>query len=273
MKSSHLFLFLLFLFSESGAQQKTQLVYSCDFNELSDLEEWTMEGPGLASIQDRQLLIHSKYFDVIDEHYTKTGGNFTGQGADFYEVLESAVIKDVGEEKAQRYNHNGTFRGGHLVFWNHFKTPSNYIIKCDFQSLSKSALHMLMFSASGENGQDVLDPALKSRNGLAVQYTKGDLFNYRISFFAPGRGSSNMRKCPGRLLTAKGEDHTLKNLLGKHHLKIVKYNNQIEWYIDGDLSFRFEDDDSHLNGGQTAIRLMAPAKGLYDNFEIYEILD
>ncbi|WP_430812250.1 MULTISPECIES: hypothetical protein [unclassified Carboxylicivirga] len=63
--------------------------------------------------------------------------------------------------------------------------------------------------------------------------------------------------------------------MGKHHLKVVKYKNTIEWYIDGKLSFEFVDDmeDAYLKGGQTAIRLMVPAKGLYDNYAIYEVLD
>ena len=82
-----------------------------------------------------------------------------------------------------------------------------------------------------------------------------------------------MRKCPGRILTVKGEDHSLDNKMGKHKLKIIKYKNTVKWYIDGKLSFEFEDDNRFLKGGQTAIRLMVPAKGLYDNYRIWEIED
>ncbi|MCG8306899.1 MAG: YesU family protein [Cytophagales bacterium] len=269
-------LFVILILAASCRAQddlKLKLIYSCDFDEPSDLEDWTMEGPGIASIRDGKLLIHSKYFDVIDQYYTRAGSSFTGQGGTFYEVLEPAMIRDLGEEEAKKYYYRDTFRGGHLVYWNHFKTPDNYVIECDFQSLSESALHMLMFSGTGDKGQDVFDPSLKKRNGMAAQYTKGDLYNYRISFFAPGRGTSNMRKCPGRILTAKGEDLTLKHPMARHHLKIIKHEDLIEWYINGALSFRFNDEEAYLKGGQTAIRLMAPAKGLYDNYRIYEILD
>ncbi len=84
-----------------------------------------------------------------------------------------------------------------------------------------------------------------------------------------------MRKSPGKRLTIKGEDFTLNNKDEPHHLKIVKYNDSIEWYIDGKLSFHFKDDleDGSLKGGHSAIRLMAPAKGLYDNYKIHEILE
>jgi hypothetical protein len=132
-----------------------------------------------------------------------------------------------------------------------------------------------MFSCSGKEGQDVFDASLKKRWGLAAQYTKSDLYNYRISFFAPGRGTSNMRKCPGRHLTIKGEDYTLADAKAVHRLKIVKYKDTIEWYINDQLSFRYVDktEDDYLKGGQAAIRLMVPAKGLYDNYRIYEIID
>jgi hypothetical protein len=262
------------LFSSCKSKElKTKLIYFCDFNEESDLKDWVMEGPGIAKISDGQLLIYSKYFDDVNKYYQEKGSMFTGNGGDFYKIVETAMREDIGD-KVSEYKVKDVFRGGHLVYWNTFKTPDNYIIECDFQSLSESALHMLMFSCYGNSGEDVLDPNLKIRNGLASQYTRGDISNYRISFFAPGRGTSNMRKCPGRVLTVKGEDFTLQNKKEKHHLKIVKNKHITEWYINNKLSFRFEDDtDNYLTGGQTAIRLMVPAKGLYDNYKIYEILD
>lgn len=254
-------------------QYKTKLVYNCDFSSPEALNDWVMEGPGVAKIENCQLLLHSKYYDAVKNFYEENGGHFTGGEGGFYQIAEEAMRKDIGD-KVNDYYVDGVFRGGHLVYWNRFKTPENYIIECDFQSLSESALHMLMFSCTGDKGQSVFDPELKKRTGVAAQYTKGDLYNYRISFFAPGRGTSNMRKCPGRRLTIKGDDLTLKNKMAKHHLKIVKYKDTVEWFINGELSFRYIDDmkDGYLKGGQTAIRLMVPAKGLYDNYRIYEIL-
>ena len=254
--------------------ENLRLVYECSFDHPSDLNDWVMEGPGVAKIEDGKLLLHSKYFDAVEDYYQSHGGNFSGEGSNFYDAVEPVMRKDIGN-KVEDYYVDGIFRGGHIVYWNKFKTPDNYVIECDFQSLSESALHMLMFSCMGDKGQNVFDPSLKSRFGVAAQYTKGDLYNYRISFFAPGRGTTNMRKCPGRRLTIKGDDFTLKNKMGKHHLKIIKNKDVVEWYINDELSFRFVDDmeDGALSGGQTAIRLMVPAKGLYDNYRIYEIVE
>lgn len=262
------FLFSIWLF----AQHETKLVYECNFNSDTDFQDWKMEGPGMAQIENGKLLLYSKYFDVVKTYYQENGGNFTGNNSEFYKVVEPAMKKDVAN--IQDYYYDDIFRGGHLVFWNTFTTPDNYILECDFQSLSPNALHMLMFSCLGIDNQNVFDASLKKRNGVAAQYTKGDLKNYRISFFAPGRGTTNMRKSPGRVLTTKGDDFTLKNLTGHHHLKIVKYKNTVKWYINDELSFSFTDDENdYLKDGLTAIRLMAPAKGYYDNYKIYEILD
>lgn len=273
-KRSFLSVILFILFFTIQAQHKTKLVYSCDFSSNTDLLDWKMEGPGIAKIEKGKLILRSKYYDAAQKFYKKNGSNFSGKGEAYYKPVEKAMRNDLGDEINDYYN-EGIFRGGHLVFWNKFKTPDNYIIEFDFQSLSPNALHMIMFSCTGNVGQDVFDKSLKKRCGVAAQYTKSDLHNYRISFFAPGRGTANMRKCPGRILAATGDDFTLINPTGEHHLKIVKHKDVVEWYINGELSFKFKDNlgNGYLNGGQTAIRVMVPAKATYDNYRIYEILD
>ncbi len=181
-------LFMVGVSSFSQAQNyTTKRVYSCDFSSADDLKDWVMEGPGVASLQDGQLLLHSKYYEVANAWFEENGQPFSGLGENYYDDVEAAMRNDIGES-VRDYYAGGIFRGGHLVFWNKFKTPDNYIIECDFQSLSENALHMLMFSCTGNEGQDVFDEDLKKRWGVAAQYTKSDLYNYRISFFAPGRG-------------------------------------------------------------------------------------
>jgi hypothetical protein len=130
-----------------------------------------------------------------------------------------------------------------------------------------------MFSATGSKGEDVFNPSLKPRCGMAAQYTKGDIYNYRISFLAPKRGTANLRKCPGRRLVTKGEDYSILDLTGKHRMKVIKWQDQIEFRIDGKQVFQYKDTetDAPLSGGQTAIRVMVPARGFYDNYQIFEL--
>lgn len=277
MKLNTLLLLLilpLFIVAQNKKSYNTELVYSCNFDNESALEDWVMEGPGVAEIQDGKLLIYPKYYHAAVDYLKRNNEVFDGLGVNFYEGVEAAMRKDLGKGVEAYYN-NGNFSGGHIVYWNKFVTPDNYILECDFQSLSEHALHMIMFSVTGMEGEDVFADHLKKRNGVAAHYTQSDLYSYRISFFAPGRDSSNMRKTPDKRQTIKGPDYTLDDKTKVHRLKIIKYKDTIEWYIDDKLSFHFKDDleDGALGGGQTALRLMVPAKGLYDNYKIYEIVD
>ena len=97
-----------------------------------------------------------------------------------------------------------TFRGGHFNFWNtEYETPENFAIEFDFRSLSPAPLHMLMFCASGLNGESVLDPSLPKRYGKAVEIMY-ELAMYRVSYFFNDRGTANLRRAPGRIMAVKG---------------------------------------------------------------------
>jgi len=256
---------------EKGKQK--QLVYECDFNNKTSLEDWVMEGPGIAKIKKGRLELYSRYHKQVNKKMKK-GDLVFEEGTDkWYQNYVDVLAKKAEPELYPIYKKQKAFRGGHLVYWNKTITPKNYIIEFDFQSSVPYPLHMIMFSATGSKGENVFDPSLKARCGVAAQYTKGDIYNYRISFLAPKRGTANLRKCPGRRLVTKGEDYSTKDLMGKHHMKVIKWKDQIEFRIDGRMVFQYKDTetDAPLSAGQTAIRLMVPARGFYDNYQIFEL--
>lgn len=282
MNRIHLYLFtglLSFLTLQAVAQESLEkgkekkLVYECDFNQKSSLEDWVMEGPGVAKINKGRLELYSRYHKKVNRKMKK-GEIVFEEGIDkWYQNYVDGLALKAEPNMYPSYKLGDTFRGGHLVYWNKTITPENYMIEFDFQSPIPYPLHMVMFSATGTKGENVFHPSLKKRCGVAAQYTKGDIYNYRISFLAPKRGTANMRKCPGRRLVTKGQDLTLKNLTGKHHMKVIKWKDQIEFRIDGQLIFQYHDkeSDAPLGAGQTAIRLMVPARGYYDNYQIFEL--
>lgn len=263
---------LIILGACSQAPYKTRLWYSNTFDSEQSLEDWQMEGPGLASVENGQLLLKSKYadatIDYLQQHQKKEDG-----GTAYYDFVESLVAYD-SSEKVEAYKMDDQFVGGHLVFWNNTQTPDNYILEFDFQSKSPYALHMIMFSHLGLNGERVFSNELKPRNGLAAQYTKSDMMGYRISYYAPNRHTTHLRKSPEKQLLIKGEDLSLKDLEAVHHMRLIKVNNKVIWEIDGQPTFEYleKDEDKVLGGGYFAIRLMVPAIGLYDNFRLWEIL-
>ncbi|MDE5421266.1 YesU family protein [Ancylomarina sp. DW003] len=258
---------------ETGKQK--QLVYRCDFNNKASLEDWVMEGPGIAKIRKGRLELYSRYHKKVNRKMRK-GELVFEEGTDkWYQYYVDGLASKAEPELYPTYKTGKTFRGGHLVYWNKTITPKNYVIEFDFQSLVPYPLHMILFSATGQQGEHVFDPSLNARCGVAAQYTKGDIYNYRISFLAPKPGTANLRKCPGRRLVTKGEDFSIQNLRGKHHIKVIKWQDQIEFRIDNKLVFQYKDveNDAPLGAGQTAIRLMVPARGFYDNYQIYELKD
>lgn len=278
----HLFLIYLSLITfsllaqeslENGKQK--QLVYQCDFENKSALNDWVMEGPGIAKIKKGHLELYSRYHKQVNKKMKK-GDLVFEEGTDqWYQNYVDVLAKKAEPELYPIYKKKKAFRGGHLVYWNKTITPKNYIIEFDFQSSVPYPLHMIMFSATGSKGENVFDPSLKARCGVAAQYTKGDIYNYRISFLAPKRGTANLRKCPGRRLVTKGEDYSIENLMGKHHMKVIKWKDQIEFQIDDRIVFQYKDTetDAPLSAGQTAIRLMVPARGFYDNYQIFELME
>lgn len=256
---------------EAGKQKK--LVYNCDFSNKLSLNDWVMEGPGIARINKGRLELYSRYHKKVYRKMKRGKIVFEEGTPAWYQYYVDGLARKAEPERYDDYLVGGIFRGGHLVYWNKIITPENYVIEFDFQSPIPYPLHMIMFSATGAGGESVFDGSLRPRCGVAAQYTKGDIFNYRISFLAPKRGTANMRKCPGRRLVAKGEDLTLNDVTGKHHIKVIRWNGQVEFRIDGKRVFLYLDGekDVPLSSGNTAIRLMVPARGFYDNYQIYSL--
>ncbi|MFB9058101.1 DUF1961 family protein [Mariniflexile ostreae] len=250
--------------------QNLNLVYQNSFDNPLALDDWIMEGPGIAKIENGKLLLHSTYSKSTQEYLSQNQIK-ENNGMGYYDFVESQMQKDL-DHNSEDYKIEENFAGGHIVFWNKNKTPDNYILEFDFQTLSEYALHMIMFDHLGIKGESVFDPKLKLRNGLAAQYTKSDLVGSRISFFAPDRKTTNLRKSPEKKILTTGFDYTIDNKNKVHHLKLIKKDNTITWQIDGKTAFIYTEHNPKdvLSGGYFAIRLMVPAAGLYDNIKIYK---
>lgn len=266
---------IILLFGKAGskAPYQTKLIYSNTFDSIACLDDWQMEGPGVAIVENGKLILHSKYAPATIEYLNKKKPA-SDNGVAYYDFVEKLVEEDTLED-VNAYKVGGDFAGGHVVLWNKIKTPDNYILEFDFQNSSGYALHMIMFSHLGLNGESVFSPKLKPRNGLAAQYTKSDMSGYRISFFAPKRTTTHLRKSPERQLLAKGKDITIVNKNATYHMRVVKHGNKVAWQVNGQTAFVYteSDDEKILANGFYALRQMVPAIGLYDNIKVYEIID
>lgn len=249
------------------------LVYKNSFDSPAALADWQMEGPGVAKIDSGRLLIHSKWADELE----KVNGQIPlvePGGEKYYPFIEQWV-KEREPESLSKYvldfHKPGQFSGGHIQFWNKHAHPENFIIRLKFQAANPYPLHMVTFCGRGVKGEDILDPNLKPRYGLAAQYMFGDIRNYRISYWAGTRGTSNMRRAPGRKLTSeeRGDVPTVA-LERPVNLEIIRWNGRVVFRADGEELVDWIDDDP-FGDGFFSLRLMAAAKGWYDDYEVYEL--
>ena len=260
--------FLLLLPCGAMAQK---LVYRCDFSHERDLDDWVMEGPGVAKIVEGRLLLHSRFQPALEKLVSKNALLPPNRATPpvTYRVLEN-IVKKEDAKNLSRYYRRDKFVGGHLQYWNKHPHPDDFLIRVKFQASTQRPLHLLSFCGRGIKGEDVFAPSLAPRFGLAAQYTSGDLVNYRLSYFSGDRGTVNFRKSPGKKLVAREKDTTTKAFNQAVLLEIIRWKGRIQFRCDGKAIIDWI-DPAPLKGGFFSIRLMNMARGFYDDYEVYEL--
>jgi hypothetical protein len=141
----------------------------------------------------------------------------------------------------------------------------------------------LFFSAKGRNGQDIFDIGLSPRTGEYPLYHHGDINAFHVSYFRRKEEEErafhtcNLRKSYGFHLVAQGGDPIpdVSDAIGPYTLSILKYKNEIRFFINDLEIFNFVDDGitygPHLLGGKIGFRQLAPLIGEYADLKVYEL--
>ena len=248
-------------------------VYQDSFDSEASLENWVMEGPGVATIDDGRLLLYSKWLPEL-ESLEEENDVLGIQGDHYYRTIEQWV-KEREPENLVKYlrdpENPSTFKGGHLQLWNKQVHPDNFLIRIKFQPANPNPLHMVTFAALGVGGESIFDPKLASRFGIGGQYMSGDLTNYRISYWSGQRSSAHMRRAPGRQLTSQQNGDVPREALDSEvQLEIYGWQGRFVFKCDRETLIDWTDPEP-LSGGYFSIRLMLPAKGWYDDYEVYAL--
>lgn len=241
------------------------LYSSSDFK----MEDWHLEGPGKARLVNGKLELKPIVFDELQqaiksgkvppnnifEDYEKYAKEFLGK---YYKDTSQFVIKKSGE-----------FRGGHFNFWLKKEMPDDISISFDFETLSPSALHMIMFCAKYPEEKEFFDDK-NPRVGLAQEIMWTEMQQYRISFFAPHRKTANMRRAPGRNMVAKGTDPASYKPFHKSHHRVEKRGDTVRYYCNDELVITYK-DEKPFGAGRIGFRVMICAGGLYSNIKIKKL--
>ena len=164
----------------------------------------------------------------------------------------------------------------HHVYWCTETFPANFIAEWEVQNQNPEAgLCIIFFAAAGQGGQDLFDTNLNPRTGIFRQYTKSDINNYHISYYAnsptqKNRPFSHLRKNKGFKKVQVGGPGIAASSTGVHKLKLIKRNGHIQLFLD-DKSIIDWTDNSPLKEGKIGFRQMKWTQFAYRNFKVWSV--
>ncbi|WP_437207024.1 DUF1961 family protein [Planctomicrobium sp. SH664] len=211
------------------------------FETAAVLSDWSMEGPGTASIREGKLILET-----------------------------DAAPEGIPLEKNPH----------HIVYWLKRELPADFLIEFLVNPRNRQqGLNIVFFNARGLNGESIFDPALAARDGTFKQYHSGDLNNYHVSYWAGDRGTAHIRKNKGAYLVAQGNDLVNGAPQGvPQQVRIYKRGGQIRVTVDGRPSVAFDDDGVQYgpvieNSGWMGLRQMGWTRHCeYDDLTVYPLL-
>ena len=170
---------------------------------------------------------------------------------------------------------------GHHVYWCPKELPASFIAEWEVRNLHTDAgLCIVFFAAKGAEGEDALSADLKPRNGIFKQYTKGDINNYHISYYAntptqKDRPHAHLRKNKGFDKVQTGESGIAYDSKEIHRVKLIKDIGHIQMLIDGRSIIDWTDDGAEygpvLGAGKLAFRQMKWTRFQYKDLKVWEL--
>jgi Domain of unknown function (DUF1961) len=169
----------------------------------------------------------------------------------------------------------------HHVFWCSQDFPEDFMAEWYIRNLQTDAgLLIVFFAAQGLNGEDLFSSSLSTRDGTFTDYTRGDMQNYHISYYAnanddPGRETTNLRKNKGFNLVQEGRKGVPITSKAIHRITLVKNQNQIVLFVDGREVINWIDKgtiDGDAHGkGKIGFRQMKWSCFEYQNITVWSI--
>jgi len=194
-----------------------------------DDAEWIAEGTGGVEVRDGQLRVAPSPFD---------------------DKGQPTPVPD-----AQRSN---------MVVWNHFVFPANFLLEYDMSpNGSTGGLTIVLFCASGKNGEDLFDLSLPPRRADYPAYHSGAIANYTDAYWSrnidpPDEALTNrLRKNPGFQEVASGPSFTTGPTDVTYHVRLLKVGAHVAVEINGHVAFQWDDPDKPLGAGRIGFRSMS----------------
>jgi hypothetical protein len=204
--------------------------------------EWIAEGWGGAEVRDGRLIVAPSPFDASGKPMPVAAG----------------------------------WRS-HMVVWNRRIFPADFLLEFEMSPCgSTNGLTIVLFSASGRNGEDIFDLSLPPRRAEYQAYHSGALANYTDSYWSRNNEaeslSNRLRKNPGFKQVAEGPGLTTGPTDVTHRLRILKSGSRIEVEVNGNVVIKWDDAERPHGAGRIGLRSMEGVTMVaYDNFKVWQI--
>lgn len=214
-------------------------IYRTEFSDPAELRDWVFEGGKAMSIQSGRL------------------------------VLESSPASDPSQQSTN-----------HLVCWLRREVPADFLLEFTVHPQNKrEGLNIVFFNTRGLAGQNIFDPALERRDGTFKQYHSGDLNGYHVSYWAPPRGTTHIRKNRGFHLVSVSDLDLIAASPAETFdtVRIYKRGPMIRVMVGDKVIVAWEDDGQrygpvHNHAGWIGLRQMGyTLRCEYDRLAVYPL--
>jgi hypothetical protein len=171
----------------------------------------------------------------------------------------------------------GTGQRSHMVVWNRQVFPADFLLEWEMSPCgSTNGLTIVLFCATGKNGEDIFDLSLPPRRADYRTYHSGGIANFTDSYWSRNTEvesvSNRLRKNPGFKQVAEGPSLTTGPTGVTHHLRVLKVGAHVEVEVNGQIVFRWDDPEKPLGAGRIGLRSMeGVTKIAYDNFKVWQV--
>ena len=131
---------------------------------------WMMYGDVDVFIENGEMILEPLYYPLMEALMKAGVVSDRNVMKEYYPYLYPAMKAKYGNDVRNYFligKGEKVFMGGPFNLWNkRVRTAQDFAIEFDFRALSPAPLHMLMFCASGMEGESVFDPSLPPRYGV-----------------------------------------------------------------------------------------------------------
>jgi hypothetical protein len=214
-------------------------IHRTEFDDPAERRDWLLEGGRAMTIKEGKL------------------------------ILESAPHSDPKERSLN-----------HLVCWLRKEVPADFLAEFTVRPQNKQdGLNIFFFNARGKGGRSIFDPRLARRDGLFVQYTEGDLDSYHVSYWAPPRSTTHIRKNSGFHLVAVSDLDVIAASKPEtfETVRVYKRGAKIRVMVNDRVLVAWDDDGKtfgpvHTHSGWVGLRQMGYTQRCeYERFAVFPL--